>query len=184
MVNPPSSRSGNIEFGGLRRGRAALEAMAGVRRATRSRDQGCTTPSTIDLAADLDKRKYRRRRCLFGVELPCWSLSGEWTLRSSTIDRSRLRSVGPRWTTTPVRIPQTRTESQPGLFCPDQSTSGPGPAPPRAWSRPRSHLPSPGATRRRPRPARRRAPRRTDRRAPAGRDHGRSAPARRGRRPG
>src|SRR5271156_6948177 len=32
MVNPPSSRSGNIEFGGLRRGRAALEAMAGVRR--------------------------------------------------------------------------------------------------------------------------------------------------------
>src|SRR3984893_5059047 len=30
-------------------------------------------------------------------------------LRSSTIDRSRLRSVGLRWTTTPVRIPQTRT---------------------------------------------------------------------------
>jgi hypothetical protein len=29
MVNPPSSRSGNIEFGGLRRGRAASEATGG-----------------------------------------------------------------------------------------------------------------------------------------------------------
>src|SRR6266702_8246702 len=29
MVNPPSSRSGNMEFGGLRRGRAALEPTRG-----------------------------------------------------------------------------------------------------------------------------------------------------------
>ena len=48
-------------------------------------------------------------------------------LRSSTIACRRLRSVGIRWTMTPVRIPQTRTtprlgESHPGLLCPDQST--------------------------------------------------------------
>ena len=50
-------------------------------------------------------------------------------LRSSTIARRRLRSVGLRWTVTPLRIPQTRMadrpwESQQGLKRQHQSTSG------------------------------------------------------------
>jgi hypothetical protein len=67
---------------------------------------------TIDLTAALPRQKA----------------SG---LRSSTIACRRLRSVGLRWTLTPVRIRQTRTtetatESLSGLLCRHQSTSDPG----------------------------------------------------------